>query len=82
MQCDVYRGETVDASDLEPTVWPRLAAVAERLWSPRLINDTTDARQRMHSFRCLLNRRDVAAAPPSNSMARSAPSGPGGCYDQ
>ena len=28
-------GETVDASDLQQTVWPRLAAVAEKLWSPR-----------------------------------------------
>jgi hypothetical protein len=28
-------GETVDASDLEETLWPRLAAVAENLWSSR-----------------------------------------------
>ena len=25
----------MDASDLEQTLWPRLAAVAESLWSPR-----------------------------------------------
>ena len=28
-------GETVDASDVEQTVWPKLAAIAEKLWTPR-----------------------------------------------
>ena len=75
-------GESVDPSDIEQTVWPRLAAVAERLWSPRSLNDPTDARDRIRSFRCLLNRRGVAAAPAANKNARSAPPGPGSCYDQ
>merc|ERR1712083_1285278 len=34
-------GETVDGSDLEQTVWPRLAAIAESLWSPEEITSCT-----------------------------------------
>eukprot|EP00463_Aulacantha_scolymantha_P001674 TRINITY_DN2300_c0_g1_i1.p1 TRINITY_DN2300_c0_g1~~TRINITY_DN2300_c0_g1_i1.p1 ORF type:complete len:184 (-),score=26.62 TRINITY_DN2300_c0_g1_i1:170-721(-) len=76
-------GETVDASDFENTVWPKLAAIAEKLWSPR--NMTTDASlalKRIEQFRCLLNRRGVASAPVNNANARDAPPRPGSCYDQ
>ena len=75
-------GESVDASDVEQTVWPRLAAIAERLWSPRTYADPAQADARIRAFRCLLNRRGVRAAPTENANARSAPPGPGGCYDQ
>lgn len=76
-------GETVDASDIDSTVWPRLAAVAERLWSPR--HDTEraeDALARIEAFRCLLNGRGVGAAPVTNDKAREGPSRPGSCYEQ
>jgi hexosaminidase len=75
-------GESVDASDLAQTVWPRLAAVAERLWSPRNTTDPLAALPRIQAFRCLLNRRGIAAAPVTNKAARSAPQGPGSCYQQ
>jgi hexosaminidase len=75
-------GETVDMSDLEQTVWPRMAAIAERLWSPREYTDTNDALNRIESFRCLLNRRGIKSAPVTNANARSAPSGPGSCFSQ
>ena len=75
-------GESVDASDIEQTVWPRLASVAERLWSARNTNSTQSALPRIQSFRCLLNKRGLAAAPVTNSDARSAPHGAGSCYAQ
>ncbi|XP_015942301.1 beta-hexosaminidase 1 [Arachis duranensis] len=78
-------GETVDTSDVQQTIWPRAAAAAERLWSPRdhttrNINVTT--LPRLQYFRCLLNRRGVAAAPVTNFYGRTAPTGPGSCFDQ
>jgi hexosaminidase len=67
-------GETVDGSDLQQTVWPRLAAIAEKLWSSRLqTQDVAAAAQRIRDFRCLLLQRGVAAAPVDNANARSAP---------
>mmetsp|Transcript_71233 Transcript_71233/g.148955 ORF Transcript_71233/g.148955 Transcript_71233/m.148955 type:complete len:563 (-) Transcript_71233:343-2031(-) len=76
-------GETVDASDLQQTTFPRLAAIAERLWSPRnTTQDLSAAAERLRSFRCLLLERGIAAAPIDNKNAREAPSGPASCYSQ
>ena len=78
-------GETVDASDLEQTVWPKLAAIAEKLWSPRAMTAAADAAtaSRLADFRCrVLNERGVAAAPINNAEARAAPPGPGACEEQ
>lgn len=74
-------GETVDTSDFDSTVWPRLAAIAERLWSAEdQTSNSTAALARIQDFRCLLNERGIAAAPVSNARARGAPPGPGSCY--
>ena len=75
-------GETVDTSDFEQTVWPRMAAIAERLWSPRAIDNATAALPRLEQFRCLLNRRGIRSAPVTNDNARAAPPGPGSCTVQ
>ena len=70
-------GERVDPSDFDSTVWPRLAAIGERLWSDA--DDVDAAQPRLENFRCLLLERGVGAAPLNNSMARAAPEGPGSC---
>ena len=75
-------GETVDTSDALQTIWPRLGAIAERLWSPRSVTNSHETKMRMQGFRCLLNQRGIAAAPVDNSIARESPPQPGSCYDQ
>lgn len=75
-------GETVDTSDIQQTIWPRLGAIAERLWSPRSLTSADSAKERFAAFRCLLNRRGVAAAPHNNPTARKSPPRPGSCYAQ
>ena len=75
-------GETADTSDVLQTIWPRMAAIAERLWSPKSINSSASATMRYAYHRCRLNSRGVAAAPYSNANARMQPSGPGGCLQQ
>lgn len=73
-------GETVDGGDLEQTIWPRLGAVAERLWGADAA-DVDEARPRLASFRCLLLERGI----PSGTLegrGRSTPSGPGSCSEQ
>ena len=77
-------GETVDASDIDGTVWPRLGAIAEKLWSPEAATIPTpaDMLPRLAEFRCRLNARGVRAAPVYDADARSAPPGPGSCLKQ
>lgn len=73
-------GETVDPSDLESTVWPRLAAIGERLWSPSNVTaqGPDAARARLQDFRCLLLQRGVRAGLVGGT-GRAPPTGPGGC---
>ncbi|XP_054166037.1 beta-hexosaminidase subunit alpha-like [Oppia nitens] len=50
-------GEWVDGSNFITTTWPRTMAVAERLWSPKSMNNTTEAQYRFVRNRCrMLNR--------------------------
>ena len=45
-------GEYVDATNSISRLWPRAGAVSERLWSPAFVQNLTDARIRLHNFRC------------------------------
>ena len=74
--------ELVDDSDLFNTLWPRAAAVAERLWSPGSVTSKASFQPRLKRFRCLLNKRGIGAAAVDNKQPRSAPPGPGSCYEQ
>lgn len=57
-------GEVVDASNVHQRVWPRAAAVAERLWSRRTTYpDMVGASRRMEELVCRLKRRGVPAQP-------------------
>ena len=73
--------EEVDSGDLFNTVWPRAAAVAEKLWSAWEVDDVLAAEPRFAWFRCHLNRRGVGASPYLIPF-RTAPAGPGACLAQ
>lgn len=74
--------ERIDISDLFSTVWPRAAAAAEKMWSkPEDTTDIGSAKDRLMWFRCLLDRREINAAPVEKG-GRPAPAGPGSCFTQ
>ncbi|KAK0597845.1 hypothetical protein LWI29_029147 [Acer saccharum] len=77
-------GESVDTSDIEQTIWPQAAATAEKqLWTPydNLAKDPVEVIGKLTNFRCLLNRRGVAAAPLLR-LGCTASVEPGSCYSQ
>jgi len=56
-------GEYVDDNNMESSLYPRAAAVGERLWSPATVVDTTDALNRLVIQRCRMVNRGVRTGP-------------------
>ncbi|KAL3100555.1 hypothetical protein niasHS_001121 [Heterodera schachtii] len=57
-------GEYLDGTNLEPNLWPRASAVAERLWSPPELTRLADAAwPRLQEHRCRMVARGYRAEP-------------------
>ena len=57
-------GEEIDATNFLTRAWPRAAALAEQLWSPRAATgDAAAAAPRLHRFVCRLKARGLPAQP-------------------
>jgi hexosaminidase len=78
--------ERLDPAIMLATAFPRAAAAAERLWSPRakdILAETTAARPRLEALRCFLLDRGLGVSSlsggneASNFSLPSRPLGPG-----
>lgn len=56
-------GEYIDDSNIETNIYPRACTVAERLWSPKTVTDTTDAQNRLIIQKCRLVNRGFHSTP-------------------
>lgn len=59
--------EYVDATNFIARSWPRASLVAERMWSPKEVNDWYgEAQYRVHEMKCKMIRRGIDAQPLEN----------------
>lgn len=55
--------EFVNSVNLTPRMWPRAAAVAERLWSEASVNDIHEAKKRIQELECRMLQRGYPVEP-------------------
>jgi len=56
-------GEQINGEAIWPLMWPRAAAAAERLWSPKSANNASGAWIRFMQTSCRLQQRGFGATP-------------------
>ncbi|XP_055307913.1 beta-hexosaminidase subunit alpha-like, partial [Sitodiplosis mosellana] len=62
--------EVVDDTNIVSRIFPRVSAVAEKLWSQNCASDEDEARHRLEEHTCRMKKRGLQAQPPN---------GPGFC---
>jgi len=68
-------GEHLSPSSIDSRIWPRLAAVAERLWSPREVRDVPDMYRRLGLMRGRLELAGLGSEAHTPRMARRLANG-------
>jgi hexosaminidase len=69
-------GELVTPENIDSRIWPRTAAIAERLWSPRAVTDVRDMYRRLRVVSVELEEAGVMhLAGPGIMLRRLAPGG-------
>src|SRR2546428_14151594 len=61
-------GETVTPEPIDSRIWPRAAAVAERLWSPRTVTDVADLYRRLRVLSARLEELGISTETPTERM--------------
>lgn len=59
--------ELVDDTNIVQRIFPRVSAMAEKLWSPFNASDKWDALMRLEEHYCRMQNRGVPAQPPNHA---------------